>query len=120
MERQSRVISRGIRNPGVRQSLGLCTADFWSSLAYESVEQKPKHSLTPGFLIPLLMSELTQGRTNLFEGLCTSQFCEDDALCMQQGDVFGHLGPKSKFWQREKTEQVGHVLQGESRLVCQL
>ena len=31
---------RGIRNPGFRQCLGFCTADFWSSLAYESAEQK--------------------------------------------------------------------------------
>ena len=43
-----------IRNPGVRQFLGFCTADFLSSLAYESAEQKPKHCLTPGFLIPLV------------------------------------------------------------------
>ena len=48
-------ISRGIRNPGVRQCLGFCTADFWSSLAYESAEQKPKHCLTQGFLIPLFI-----------------------------------------------------------------
>ena len=34
---------------------GFCTADFWSSFAYESAEQKPKHCLTPGFLIPLKM-----------------------------------------------------------------
>ena len=47
-------IGRGIRNPGVKQCLGFCTADFWSSLAYESAEQKPKHCLTPGFLIQYL------------------------------------------------------------------
>ena len=35
---------------------GFCTADFWSSLAYESAEQKPKHCLTPRFLIPLLLT----------------------------------------------------------------
>ena len=46
---------RDIKNPGVRQCLGFCIADFWSSLAYESAEQKPNHCLTPGFLIPLLM-----------------------------------------------------------------
>ena len=46
-------VTRGIRNPGVRQCLCFCTVDFWSSLAYESAEQKPKHCLTPGFLIPL-------------------------------------------------------------------
>ena len=28
----------GIRNPGVRQCLSFGTADFWSSLAYESAE----------------------------------------------------------------------------------
>ena len=49
------LVIRGIRNPGFRQCLGFCTVDFWSSLAYESAEQKPKHSLTPGFLIPLLV-----------------------------------------------------------------
>ena len=43
-----------IRNPGVKQCLGFCAADFWTSLAYKSAEQKPKHCLTPGFLIPLL------------------------------------------------------------------
>ena len=36
------IIIRDIRNPGVSQCLGFCTADFWCSLAYESVEQKPK------------------------------------------------------------------------------
>ena len=30
----------------VRQCLGFCTADFWSSLANESAEQKTKHCLT--------------------------------------------------------------------------
>ena len=45
---------RGIRNPGVTQCLGFYTADFWSSSAYESAEQKTKHCLTPGLLIPLL------------------------------------------------------------------
>ena len=54
------VIYRGIRNPGVRQCLGFCPADFWSSLAYESDEQKPKHCLTPGFLIPLVIYHLSQ------------------------------------------------------------
>ena len=38
----------------LRQCLGFCAAtDFLSSLAYESAEQKPKHCLTPGFMIPL-------------------------------------------------------------------
>ena len=37
---------------------GFCTADFWSSLAYESAEQKPKHCLTPGYLIPLKIIDL--------------------------------------------------------------
>ena len=37
---------------------GFCKADFLSSLAYESAEQEPKHYLTPGFLIPLLMKSL--------------------------------------------------------------
>ena len=30
----------------VRQCLGFCSADFWSSLAYKSAQQKPKHCLT--------------------------------------------------------------------------
>ena len=38
------VMSRGIRNPGVRQWLGFCTADCWSTLAYESAEQKLQDS----------------------------------------------------------------------------
>ena len=33
------LIIRGNWNPGVRQCLGLCAADFWSSLAYESAEK---------------------------------------------------------------------------------
>jgi len=43
-------VTRGIRNPGVRQCLGFCTADFLSSLAYESAEQKTQtlpNSKTP-------------------------------------------------------------------------
>ena len=35
--------------------LGFCIADFWSSLAYESAEEKLKHCLSPGFLIPLVI-----------------------------------------------------------------
>ena len=37
---------------------GFCTADFLSLLAYESAEQKPKHCLTSGFLIPLILLRL--------------------------------------------------------------
>ena len=61
--RQLLVVIRGIRNPGVRQCLGFCTADFWSSLAYESAVQKPKHCLTPGFLIPLVVMTKSVGWT---------------------------------------------------------
>ena len=39
-------MSRADWKSKVRQCLGLCTADFWSLLAYESAEQKPKHCLT--------------------------------------------------------------------------
>jgi len=39
-------INRADRKYQVRQYLGFCTADFWSLLAYESAEQKPKHHLT--------------------------------------------------------------------------
>ena len=39
----------------VRQCLGFCRADFWSSLAYASAEQKPKHCLTWDFLSALNM-----------------------------------------------------------------
>ena len=55
--------TRGIRNPGVRQCLGFCTADFLFSLAYESADQKPKHCLTPGFLIPLYITMSRDGST---------------------------------------------------------
>ena len=44
------VMARGISNPEVRQCFGFGTADFSSSLAYESAEQKPKHCLTPRIL----------------------------------------------------------------------
>ena len=40
------------RKSQARQCLGFFTAYFWSSLAYESAEQKPKHCLTPRFLMP--------------------------------------------------------------------
>ena len=49
--------ARGMRNSGVRQCLGFCTADFWSSLAYESAEQKTKNCLNQGFLIPLMRDQ---------------------------------------------------------------
>ena len=56
--------TRADRKSQVRQCLGFCTAAIWSSLAYESAEQKPKHCLTPGFLIPpiihLLLLSLSQ------------------------------------------------------------
>ena len=52
-----RVMTRGIRNPGVEQCLGFCAAEFLPSLA--SVEQKLKHCLTPGFQIPLVMTRVT-------------------------------------------------------------
>ena len=51
-------INRGIRYPGsVKQCLGFCTADFLSLSAFESAEQKTKHCLTLGFLIPLHIKE---------------------------------------------------------------
>ena len=37
---------------------GFLYSSFWSSLAYESAKQKPKHCLTPGFLIPLKITKL--------------------------------------------------------------
>ena len=40
------VINRAHRKSQVMQCLGFCTANFWSSLAYASAEQKPKHCLT--------------------------------------------------------------------------
>ena len=39
-------ICRGSDKSQVRQCLDFCTADFWYSLAYESVKQYPKHCLT--------------------------------------------------------------------------
>ena len=39
-------ITAADRKSQVRHCLGFCTADFLSSLAYESAEQKPKHCLT--------------------------------------------------------------------------
>ena len=40
-----------------RQCLGFCTADFCTSFAYESAEQKPKHCLTWDFLSALVMTK---------------------------------------------------------------
>ena len=39
------LINRPDRKSQVVQCFGFCTADFWSLLAYESAEQKPKHCL---------------------------------------------------------------------------
>ena len=38
--------------------LVFCSTDFWTSLAYESADQKPKHCLTPRFLIPLPLTQI--------------------------------------------------------------
>ena len=38
--------------------------DFWSSLAYESAEQKPQHCLTPGFLNNSLASRVEDFERN--------------------------------------------------------
>ena len=43
------VTGRADRKPQVRQCLGFSTADFLSSLPYESAEQKPKHFQTSDF-----------------------------------------------------------------------
>ena len=40
------IMTRADRKSQVRQCLDFCTADFQSSLACESAEQKPKHCLT--------------------------------------------------------------------------
>ena len=48
-------MARGIRNPGVRQCLGFCSADSKANEYQKSAVQKPKHCLTPGFLIPLVI-----------------------------------------------------------------
>ena len=55
---------RADRKSQVRQCLGLCTADFWSSFAYESAEEKPKHCLTWDFLSALRM--IRWGRLRAF------------------------------------------------------
>ena len=39
------LISGADRKSQVGQCLDFCTADFWSLLAFESAEQKPKHCL---------------------------------------------------------------------------
>ena len=51
----SSLLPRGIRNPGVRQCLGFCSADSKANEYQKSAVQKPKHCLTPGFLIPLVI-----------------------------------------------------------------
>ena len=45
---------------------------FWSSLAYELAEQEPNHCLTPGFLIPLEMSQIAvlPGKKVLISSMC--------------------------------------------------
>ena len=47
------VVNRGIRNPGVSQCWGFSPANE----DQKSAVQKPKHSLTPGFLIPLVVND---------------------------------------------------------------
>ena len=44
----------------VRHCLGFSTADFGSSLAYESAEEKPKHCLTRDFLSALTIRPLRE------------------------------------------------------------
>ena len=51
------VMDRAVRKSQVRQCLGFCTADFGSSLVYESAEQKPKHCLTSDFPSALVMDD---------------------------------------------------------------
>ena len=46
VSRVSYVPNRADRKSQVRQCSGFCTADFLSSLAYQSAEQNPKHYLT--------------------------------------------------------------------------
>ena len=46
MTRLFSVANRTDRKSQVKQCLGFSTADFLSSLAYESAEQKPEHCLT--------------------------------------------------------------------------
>jgi len=48
-----RDITRADGKSQVRQCLDFWTADFWSLLAYELAEQKPKHCLTGDFLSAL-------------------------------------------------------------------
>ena len=55
LEDHQRDMIRGTRNPGVRQCLGFCSDDSEANEDQESAVQKPKHCLTPGFLIPLDM-----------------------------------------------------------------
>ena len=52
------IISRADRKSQVRQCLGFCTSDLWSSSAYESAEQKPKHFITWDFLSALIISSI--------------------------------------------------------------
>ena len=56
----------------VRQCLSLSTADFWSSLAYDTAEEKPKHCLTSDFLSALAM--MKGRRPTLILSLQTPQF----------------------------------------------
>ena len=66
-------MSRGIRNPGVRQCLGFGAADSWTYEDQKSTAQQLKHCLIPGFLVPLDMSQNQNGISSRFSSQNSSQ-----------------------------------------------
>ena len=53
---QSDLMDKADWKSQIRLSCGFCSAEFWSSLAYEAGEHKPQHCLTRDFISDLLMA----------------------------------------------------------------
>ena len=68
--RGERVRTRAVRKSQVRECLGFCTADFWSSLVYKSAEQETQTlpnltlPISSGYLLKFLL--LSNGSLQMF------------------------------------------------------
>ena len=80
-------MTRSDRKSQVRKCLGFCTADFGSSLAYESAKQKPKHCLISRFLMPLPMNQLEAVVESVTETFSWQVIPRDQGFSTN----FGHL-----------------------------
>ena len=78
--RKGHFMSKADGKSQVRQCMGFCTADFWSPLAYESAEEKPKHCLTWYFLSALLMGREIAAWTEHNKMQCCTKYLSSRAI----------------------------------------